>query len=162
MALPVTSKIECSKLVENYFTTIIKTLYKDNESEFLALRSFLTTHSITHLTTPPHTPKHNQYFERPHRHIVEMSLTLLHQASIPLTFWPYAFDATIYLINRMPKVGLSLGSPFEKLFYKAHDPSKLCVFGCLCLDCFPWLHLYSSHKLDPKSSPCVFLSYSLT
>ena len=59
----------------------------------------------------------------------------------------------------MPKVDLSLGFSFEKLFNKAPDPSKLCVFGCLC---FPWLRPYSSHKLDPKSSPCVFLGYSLT
>ena len=59
----------------------------------------------------------------------------------------------------MPKVGLSLGSSFEKLFNKAPAPSKLRVFDYLC---FPYLHPYSSNKLDPKSSPCVFLGYSLT
>ena len=122
--------------------------------EFLALRSFLATHGITHLTTPPHTSQHNGYSERQHRHIVEMGFTLLHQASIPLTFWPYAFATTVYLINRMPKVHLSL----EKLFHKVPNPSKLCVFDCLC---FPWLRPYSSHKLDPKSSPFVFLGFSL-
>ena len=58
----------------------------------------------------------------------------------------------------MPKVGLSLGSSFEKLFHIVPNPSKLHVFGCLC---FPWLRPYSSHKLDPKSSSCVFLDYSL-
>ena len=88
-----------------------------------------------------------------------MGLTLLHQASIPLTFWSYTFTMVVYLINRMPKVGLSLSSTFENLFHKAHDPSKLCVFYCLC---FPWLRPYSSHKLDPKTSPCVFLGYCLT
>ena len=66
---------------------------------------------------------------------------------------------TIYLINRMPKVGLFLGSSSENLFIKAHDPSKLRVFNYLC---FPWLHPYSSHKLDLKSNHCVFLGYSLT
>ena len=66
---------------------------------------------------------------------------------------------TVYLINRMPKVGISIGSSFEKLSYKAPDPSKLHVFGCLC---FPWLYPYSSHKLDPKSNSCVFLDYSPT
>ena len=147
------------QLVENYFSTTIETLYTDNGSGFLALRSFLTTHGIAHLTTPPHTPEHNGYSEHRHRHIVETGLTLLHQASFPLTLWSYAFAMVVYLINRMPKVGLSLGSSFEKLFYKAPDPSKLRVFNCLC---FPWLRPCSSHKLDPKSSPCVFLGYSLT
>ena len=74
-------------LVENYFTTTIKTLYIDHGGKFLALRSFIATHGITHLTTPPHTPEHNGYSEHRHRHIVETGLTLLHQASIPLTFW---------------------------------------------------------------------------
>ena len=59
----------------------------------------------------------------------------------------------------MPKVGLSLSSSFEKLLRVVPDPSKLCVFGCLC---FPSLRTYSSYKLDPKSSSCVFLGYSLT
>ena len=54
------------QLVENYFTTVIKTLYKDNGRKFLTLRSFVVTHGITHLTTPPHTPEHNGYSE--HRH----------------------------------------------------------------------------------------------
>lgn len=37
------------------------------------------------------------------RHIVETGLTLLHHASIPLTFWPEAFATAVYLINRLPK-----------------------------------------------------------
>ena len=86
----------------------------------------------THLTTPPYNPEHNGYSESQHRHIVETGPILLHQASIPLTFLSYAFATAVYLINRMPKVGLSLGSSFENLFNKAHDPSKLHVFGCLC------------------------------
>ena len=51
------------QLVENYFTTTIKTPNIDSGGEFLALRSFLVTHGITHLTTPPHTPEHNGYSE---------------------------------------------------------------------------------------------------
>lgn len=33
------------------------------------------------------------------------------------------------------------------------------MFGCLC---FPWIKPYTSHKLDAKSTPCVFLGYSIT
>ena len=111
------------------------------------------------MTTPSHTSEHNGYFERRHRHIIEMGPTLLHEASIPHIFWLYPFATAIYLINRMPKVSLSLGSSFEKLFNKAPDPSKLPIFSCLC---FPLLRPYFSHKPYPKSCPCVFLGYSHT
>lgn len=80
-----------STFVDNYFQRKILILYTDNGGEFTALASFLATHGITHLTTPPHTPEHNSYAERRHRHIVETGLTLLHHASIPLTFRPFAF-----------------------------------------------------------------------
>ena len=144
------------QLVENYFTTTIKTLYTNNGGEFLALRSFLATHGITHLTTPHHSPEHNGYSERRHQHIVEMGFTLLHHASIPLTFWSYAFATIVYLINRIPKVSLSLGSLFEKLFHKVPNPSKLLVFGCLC---FPWLW----PTLPKNSTPnLVHVSFSAT
>jgi len=64
-------------LVENRFQCRLGTLFSDNGGEFVALRSFLAMHGISHLTSPPHTPEHNGLAERKHRHIVETGLTLL-------------------------------------------------------------------------------------
>ena len=56
----------------------------------------------------------------------------------------------------MPKVGLSFGSSFEKLFNKAPDPPKLHVFSCLCfLGCIPILPT----NLIPN---LVLVSFSVT
>lgn len=151
--------IKFKALVENKFQTKIVTLFSDNGGEYIALKSFLATHGISHLTTPPHTPEHNGLSERRHRHIVETGLSLLTHACIPNTYWTYAFSAAVYLINRMPTPILSLQSPFQKLFQTNPNYEKLKIFGCLC---FPWLRPYNNNKLDPKSSPCVFLGYSLT
>jgi len=122
----------------------------------VALRQFLATHGITHLTTPPHIPEHNGLGERKHRHIVETGLTLMSTASVPKQYWTYAFSTVVYLNNRMPTAVLSMQSPFHKLFESPPNYEKLRVFGCLC---FPWLRPYTQNKLDDRSQRCVFLGY---
>nr|BAA78425.1 polyprotein [Arabidopsis thaliana]BAK41505.1 polyprotein [Arabidopsis thaliana]BAK41506.1 polyprotein [Arabidopsis thaliana]BAK41508.1 polyprotein [Arabidopsis thaliana]BAK41509.1 polyprotein [Arabidopsis thaliana] len=151
--------ITFKNLVENRFQTRIGTFYSDNGGEFVALREYFSQHGISHLTSPPHTPEHNGLSERKHRHIVETGLTLLSHASIPKTYWPYAFAVAVYLINRLPTPLLQLESPCQKLFGTSPNYDKLRVFGCAC---YPWLRPYNQHKLDDKSRQCVFLGYSLT
>lgn len=146
-------------LVENRFQSRIRTLYSDNGGEFIALRSFLTQHGISHLTTPLHTPEHNGVSERKHRHIVETGLTLLSHASVPKSYWPYAFATAVYLINRMPTEVLHGDSPYAKLFHTTPNYLKLRVFGCVC---YPWLRPYRTNKLESRSTPCVFVGYSVT
>lgn len=73
--------------------------------------------------------------------------------------WPLAFSTATYLINRLPTPTLQNQSPFSRLFNKVPNYSKLPSFGCLC---YPWLRPYNSHKLQPKSTPCIFVGYSST
>ena len=146
-------------LVKNQFSLIIRTLYTDNGGEYIGLRTFLSGHGISHMTTPPHTPEHNGIAERRHRHIVETGLSLLSHASMPRSYWTYAFGTAVYLINRMPTSTIDFQNPFQRLFGHPSNYQKLKVFGCLC---FPWLRPYASHKLDARSTPCVFLGYSIT
>ena len=59
----------------------------------------------------------------------------------------------------MHTLTLNLSTPFELIFKTKPNYAKLKIFGCLC---YSWLHPYSSHKLAPKSTLCVFLGYSLS
>ena len=59
----------------------------------------------------------------------------------------------------MPTKVLSMDTPYTQLFGTKPNYSKLKIFGCLC---YPWLRPYTSHKLEPRSTPCVFLGYFLT
>lgn len=145
-------------LVENHFQTKVRTLYTNNGGEFIALRQFLTEQGISHFTSPPHTPEHNGIPERKHRHIVETGFALLSHASVPQSYWTYAFATAVYLINQMPTEVLNGESPYAKLFTQSPNYMKLRVFGCLC---YPWLRPYTTHKLHARSTPCVFLGYSL-
>ncbi|CAJ2666261.1 unnamed protein product [Trifolium pratense] len=144
-------------LVENFYQHKIKVLYTDNGGEYIGLRSFLSTHGISHHTTPPHTPEHNGISERRNRHIAETGLSLLHHAGLPLTYWPHAMTTAAYLINRLPTPILGYQSPYSKLIRISPDYHKLKCFGCLC---FPWIKPYANHKLAPKSTMCVFVGYS--
>lgn len=91
-----------------------------------------------------------------HWHIVEMGHSLLFHSSIPLEYWVEAINTTIYLINRLPTPVLQGRSPFQVLFGKPLDYSFFRVFGC---QCYPHLASYTSHKLQPRSTPCVFIGY---
>ncbi|KAK0606765.1 hypothetical protein LWI29_004059 [Acer saccharum] len=144
-------------LVENFFNTRIKTVYSDGSGETQSLGLDLQNLGIQHLKSPPHTPEHVGTAECKHRHVVETALTLLHHASMPPKYWSLAFSTAVYLINRMPTKVLGYHSPYFRLFGKEPNYRKLRIFGCLC---YTWLRPYTSHKLQPRSRPCVFVGYS--
>jgi hypothetical protein len=66
------------------------------------LTSFFSNIGITHQFSCPHTHQQNGDAECKHHHIVEMGLTLLAHASMPLKYWDEAFLAMTYLINHIP------------------------------------------------------------
>lgn len=64
----------------------------------------------------PRTPHQNGVVERKHRHVVELGLTLLSHASLPLKLWDYAFQTAVFLINRLPTSFLDFAIPYTALF----------------------------------------------
>lgn len=108
---------------------------------------------------PPYTPQYNGSTKRWHRHIIETELTLLYQASIPLSYWSYAFLIATCLINKLPTPILSLVSPLEKLFSKQpnYHKQKKKLLSLLSLIA----SLYSSQtwsKSHPMYFSCPFIS----
>ena len=85
----------------------VKTFYSENGSKFPKLRSFLHTHGVTHLTTPPYTREHNGLSKCKHHHLVERAHCLLHHVSLLIKFWSHALQTAAYLIKRMPILALN-------------------------------------------------------
>jgi len=73
----------------------------------------------------PTPPQQNGISERRHRHLIEIGFTLLTDAQMPLSYWPYAFQAATYLINRMSTSTLNNKTPFELLFHQNPNYMKL-------------------------------------
>ncbi|KAJ0882624.1 putative RNA-directed DNA polymerase [Helianthus annuus] len=144
-------------MAERQFQTKLKSIQTDWGGEFRNLSSFFSSLGIIHRLSCPHTSEQNGTVERRHRHVVETGLTLLAQSHVPQRFWHFAFDTAVYLINRMPSRTNNNTSPFEHLFKTTPNFSFLCVFGCRC---YPHLRPYNKHKMDFRSTPCVFLGYS--
>ena len=146
------------RFVQTQFHKHIKTIQCDNGKEFdnSQFHSFAQNHGIQFRFSCPYTSSQNGKAERHIRSINNVVRTLLTYASIPSSFWHHALAATTYLINILPSKVLDSYSPTHVLYHKAPTYTHLRVFGCLCFPLFPSSTI---HKLQARSTPCVFLGY---
>jgi histone deacetylase 1/2 len=75
------------QLVERKFNRKIITMQTDWGGEYEKLHSFFQKVGITHHVSCPHAHQQNGSAERKHRHIVEVGLSLLAHASMPLKYF---------------------------------------------------------------------------
>ena len=61
------------------------------------------------------------------------------------------------LINLLPIATLGFSSPWYKLHGQHPDISSLKIFGCAC---YSFLKPYTKHKLNHRTTKCLFLGYS--
>ncbi|GAA0166894.1 hypothetical protein LIER_40268 [Lithospermum erythrorhizon] len=144
-------------LVERQFETKIKSVQTDWGGEYRSCNKYFQTVGIHHRVSCPHTHEQMGRVERRHRHIIDTGLTLLSHAKLDMSYWYYAFETSVYLINRLPTPVNQDLSAFELLFHRFPDYSFLRSFGCLC---FPYLRPYNAHKCTFHYVPCIFLGYS--
>lgn len=142
--------------IERYFDSKIKSVYTDSKSEFQALKSHLLNSSIIHHLSCPHTHEQNRLIKRCQYHIIETGLTLMANMSILQQYWDDSFITTTYLINHLLSLVIQQKTPLE-LIKQPPDYTFLRIFECAC---WPYLHLYNSHKMNYHSDLCVFLGYN--
>jgi hypothetical protein len=139
------------------FNRKIIVVQSDWGEEYEKLNSFFTKIGIMHQVSCPHVHQQNGSIERKHRHIIEVGLSLLASASMPLKFWDETFLTATYLINRTQSKVIHHQTPLERLYQIKPGYSLLQIFGCAC---WPNLLPYNQRKLEFCSKECVFLGYS--
>lgn len=90
------------------------------------------------------------------RIVTNMIWSLLFQDHLQSSFWVEALHVATHLINILSTIGLCSLTPYETLQHCTSDYFTLHVFGCIC---YPNLAATSTHKLAPRSSPCLFIGY---
>nr|GEW07629.1 ribonuclease H-like domain-containing protein [Tanacetum cinerariifolium] len=142
--------------VNKQFNVDIKALQCDHGGEYDNTRfyEFFRQNGVQFRFSCPRTSQQNGKSERILRTINNLIRTLLFQAHIPPSYWVKALNMVAHLLNILPSTAINNEISFTTLYNQTPTYEDLHVFGCLC---YP--HVDASHKLEPRSTPCIFLGY---
>lgn len=116
-------------LIENLVPHKIKYLQSVGGFKFM---SYKFQNGIFHHVFCPCTPQQNSIVEQKHRRIIEIRVTLLAHALVPISYYYSTFQIVFHLINILLYATSPCKSPQKVLFHKTLNYTSLCVFGCLC------------------------------
>ena len=79
-------------------------LRSDRGGEYLDsdFRQYLTDNGIVSQLFAPGTPQQNGVAERRNRSLLNMMRSMLSGSTLPKSFWGYALQTSVYLLNRVP------------------------------------------------------------
>jgi histone deacetylase 1/2 len=149
-----------TKLIQTHFLQNVKSFQCDNGGEYIneLFRKYCTDHGLIFRFSCPHSSSQNGKAERKIRTTNNMIRTMLAHSSVPTSFWHQALHMATYLLNILPHKTLQNQSLTQLLYHRDPTYTHLRVFGCLC---YPLILSSTIHKLQPRSTPCVFLGYTL-
>jgi hypothetical protein len=96
------------------FDKKILVVQTDWGGEYKKWNTFFHQTGISHYISCLYAHQQNGLAERKHHHIIEIDLSLLTHASMPLKYWDEAFLAATYLINRLPTKVIHFSLPLER------------------------------------------------
>ena len=81
--------------------------------------------------TPPGTPQWNGVSERRNQNLLDMVRSMMSQSDLPISFWGYAIETAIFLLNRVPLKAVEK-TPYE--IWNGKNPANLFLrFGVVRL-----------------------------
>ena len=141
--------------VEKQLGKSIKTLRSDRGGEYLnkEFQSCLRDNGILSQWTPPYTPQHNGVSEKMNRTLLDMVRSMMGLADLPRSFWGYALQTAVYILNRVPSKSVDV-TLYEIWYNKKPVLSHIKVWGCPA-----YVKRTMSDKLGVKSDKCLFVGY---
>ena len=90
--------------IMNQFSILSKVFRIDNALEFLQtnLQEYCSSKGILHQTSCAYTSQQNGVAKRKHRHILDVTRSIMVEEQVPKYLWFDVVLTVVYLINRMP------------------------------------------------------------
>ena len=90
--------------VENQLSKRTNAIQSDRDGEYLLgdFKDYLTENGIISQLTAPGTPHQNDVAERRNRTLLDMVRSMMSYSTLPISFWGYALNAAMYLLNLVP------------------------------------------------------------
>ncbi|MBW0567329.1 hypothetical protein O181_107044 [Austropuccinia psidii MF-1] len=151
------AKHELEKIIsqaETALETQVKNIICDGGKEFVNsfIKDFCDSRGIQITVTTPYTPQHNGIAERTNRTLMDKFRTLIIESGIPKELWEELTNTAKFLRVRVSDCGKS---PFEKLFYRKQNLSRMRRFGC----CTFVTNNNYKHKLDKRAYKAILIGY---
>ena len=117
------------------------------------LKNYLIENRILSQLIAPGTPQQNGVVERRNRTLLDMMRSMFSYSSLPISFWGYALQTTVYILNIVPSKSIPK-TPLE--LWNGHKPSlrRIHIWGCPA-------HVLKGKTgiLDPCLEVCMFMGY---
>ncbi|KAL0556507.1 hypothetical protein IC582_005021 [Cucumis melo] len=141
--------------VENESGKTIKTLRSDRGGEYMDLRfqEYLIEHGIESQLSAPNTPQQNGVSERRNRTLLDMVRSMMSFAQLLNSFWGYALETDIYILNSVPSKSVS-ETPYELWKERKGSLSHFRIWGCPA-----HVLVQNPKKLEHRSKLCLFVGY---
>ena len=140
-------------MILTQFGSSIQRFRTDNVRDYFNhhLRHFFNEKGVVHESSCINTPQQNEVVERKMRHLLNVTITLLHHSNVPKSFWGEAVLAATYLINRVPSMQLISLIECPPNFLAITVLSNVSYLTFLILACIP-LFLLGSLDVLPLST----------
>jgi hypothetical protein len=141
--------------VENQLERSIKILRSDRGGEYLSddFQTHLREKGIISQLTPPGTPQLNGVAERRNRTLLDMVRSMMSISELPISFWGYALETSVYILNRIPTKSVPK-TPYEMWTSKKPSLNHFKIWGCPT-----HVKKFNVDKLESKTEKCLFVGY---
>ena len=117
--------------VKNQLGKRIKAIRFDRGGEYFLrdFKDYLTENGIVSQLTAPGTPQQNGVAETKNRTLLDMVRSMMSYLTLPISFWGYALNTAMYLLNLMPSKSIPI-TPIELWIGSNPSMRHLHIWGC--------------------------------